>query len=87
MNNLSRREYQMAELIAAGLTNKQIAEKLIISIRTVETHIYNARIRLDAANRYELAKAVFGEVIPPPCHRCPQLLAAVQNSAPEKTND
>ena len=65
MNNehlpVSPREREIAELIAQGLTNREIADRLTISIRTVESHIYNARIKLDARNRHELARAVWGE--------------------------
>ncbi len=38
-NPLSRREEQIAVLIAAGLTNRQIARKLFIAERTAETHV------------------------------------------------
>lgn len=38
---LSERELQVLELIAAGLTNQDIAERLEISKRTVDNHISN----------------------------------------------
>jgi DNA-binding NarL/FixJ family response regulator len=37
---LTPQEYEIAELAAAGMTNKQIAQRLIMSPRTVSTHLY-----------------------------------------------
>ena len=45
-------------MVAAGLTNKAIAERLSISIRTVEGHIYHACTKLDVPDRTMLAHAV-----------------------------
>jgi DNA-binding CsgD family transcriptional regulator len=52
------REREIAVLVAAGLSNREIAERLTVSVRTVEGHIYRACIKLDAADRDELAKIV-----------------------------
>jgi DNA-binding CsgD family transcriptional regulator len=52
------REREVAALVAAGLSNREIAERLTVSIRTVEGHIYRACIKLDVADRDELAKLV-----------------------------
>lgn len=38
---ITEREYDVLELIAQGLTNKEIAEKLCVTINTVITHIHN----------------------------------------------
>ena len=38
---ISEKEYEVVRLLAAGLTNKEIAEKLCITIATVTTHIHN----------------------------------------------
>ena len=43
---VTAREREIAELIAAGLTNKEIAEQLTLSIRTVEGHVYRACFKL-----------------------------------------
>ena len=48
---LTPREAQMVELAARGLTNSEIAEKLVLSTRTVETHIYRAMRRLGVTDR------------------------------------
>ena len=56
---VTAREREIAGLVAKGLSNKQIAEKLTVSVRTVEGHIYRACIKLDVADRDDLAKLVW----------------------------
>lgn len=51
---LSEREKEVAELVVAGLTYKQIGDKLFISAKTVEHHVARIRQRLNCANRGEL---------------------------------
>ncbi|MGX9792540.1 LuxR C-terminal-related transcriptional regulator [Mycobacterium sp. MMS18-G62] len=55
---VSSREREVAGLVAAGLSNREIADQLTVSVRTVEGHIYRACIKLDAADRDELARIV-----------------------------
>ncbi|AFM18234.1 response regulator containing a CheY-like receiver domain and an HTH DNA-binding domain [Mycolicibacterium chubuense NBB4] len=55
---LTSREREVAELVAAGLTNREIAEQLTLSVRTVEGHVYRACFKLDVADRDELAKLI-----------------------------
>ena len=55
---LSPREYDIAVLVADGLTNRQIAETLTLSPRTVEGHIFRIRTRLGLPNRGELAQVI-----------------------------
>lgn len=55
---LSDREREIAILVSRGLTNRQIAESLVTSIRTVEGHIYRACLKLRLTNRSELADIV-----------------------------
>jgi DNA-binding NarL/FixJ family response regulator len=50
---LTPREAQMVELAARGLTNTEIAERLVLSRRTVETHIYRAMRKLGINDRRE----------------------------------
>lgn len=52
---LTRRERQIASLVAEGLTNRQIAERLVISIRTVDTHVQNVLARLGLSSRAQIA--------------------------------
>jgi DNA-binding CsgD family transcriptional regulator len=51
---LTTRESQMVELAAKGLTNAEIAERLVLSVRTVETHLYRAMGKLGVSDRREL---------------------------------
>jgi len=52
---LSQRETDVIRLIAAGKTDREIAEELIIAIRTVTTHVGNILNKTGAANRAEAA--------------------------------
>jgi predicted ATPase/DNA-binding CsgD family transcriptional regulator len=48
---LSSRELEIADLIARGLTNREIAERLIISTRTVESHVDHIKVKLGFGRR------------------------------------
>jgi len=50
---LTPREAQMVELAARGLTNTEIADRLVLSKRTVETHLYRAMRKLGINDRRE----------------------------------
>jgi DNA-binding NarL/FixJ family response regulator len=52
---LSRRQREVALLVAAGRTNRQIARALGITEKTVEVHLSQAMRRIDAHNRSEVA--------------------------------
>jgi len=52
---LTSREREIAGLVADGLTNHAIAERLVISDRTVESHIRNLTTKLGLANRTQVA--------------------------------
>jgi predicted ATPase/DNA-binding CsgD family transcriptional regulator len=52
---LSRREQQVAELVADGLSNRQIAERLFISERTAEGHVEHIRNKLGVSTRAQVA--------------------------------
>jgi DNA-binding NarL/FixJ family response regulator len=53
---LTRREKEVLELIADGMTNGEIAEKLFISVTTVDTHRKNLLAKFDAKNTASLIK-------------------------------
>jgi DNA-binding CsgD family transcriptional regulator/tetratricopeptide (TPR) repeat protein len=51
---LSAREREVADLVRQALTNREIAEELVLSERTVESHVRNILAKLGCANRVEL---------------------------------
>lgn len=53
--DLTPRERQVAELIAQGLTNRGIAQRLILSPRTVDGHVARLLTRIGATNRTQVA--------------------------------
>jgi hypothetical protein len=57
-----QQEYEVAMLAAAGLTNKQIGERLFLSHRTVAAHLYQAFPKLGVTSRAVLRDAL----APPP---------------------
>ena len=54
-SRLTRREAQVAALVAQGMTNKQIAAELVVSQRTAETHIENILTKLGYTSRAQIA--------------------------------
>lgn len=52
---LTEREFTVARLIATGMTNKEVAAALQLSVRTVENHVHRMLGKLGFANRAELA--------------------------------
>ena len=61
LSQLTRREYTVLELLAAGLTNAQIAEQLSVQESTVKFHVQNILQKLGAANRTEAAQVYYRE--------------------------
>ncbi len=58
---LTAREREVAELIAAGLSNPQIAEALVVSIRTVESHINKLMKKIGARERSDVRQYLIRE--------------------------
>ena len=50
-DGLSRREAEVLGMIAAGMTNREIADSLVVSERTVERHAVNAYAKIGARGR------------------------------------
>jgi two-component system, NarL family, response regulator LiaR len=48
---ISKREYEVLELISQGMSNQEIAERLFVSMSTVKTHVSNIFSKLDASRR------------------------------------
>jgi non-specific serine/threonine protein kinase len=61
---LTRREQEVTELIAGGLTNRQIAERLFIAQRTVDTHVGHILAKLGCSNRSQAAVLIGGRRLP-----------------------
>lgn len=59
--SLTPQEWQVARLAADGLTNKEIADRVYLSHRTVSTHLYHVYPKLGVTGRNQLAAAL-GEV-------------------------
>ena len=55
-DTLTQREREILKLIAQGHTNKEIAELLVLSVKTVENHRYSLMNKLNAHDRGELIK-------------------------------
>jgi DNA-binding CsgD family transcriptional regulator len=58
MAALTRAEREVVELVAAGGTNRRVAEQLFLSPHTVNTHLRNAFVKLGVRSRVELARLV-----------------------------
>jgi DNA-binding NarL/FixJ family response regulator len=51
---LTTREREVVELAAMGLSNKEIADRLVVGVRTVEGHLHRAYVKLGITSRAEL---------------------------------
>ena len=58
VESLTSSERRAAELAASGLTNKQIAQSLFVTVKTVEAHLSAAYDKLDIESRRQLAEAL-----------------------------
>lgn len=50
---ISKRELEVLELLAQGLTNQQIADKLFVSLNTIKSHTSNLFLKLEVSRRTE----------------------------------
>ncbi|TQS19092.1 response regulator transcription factor, partial [Microbispora sp. KK1-11] len=57
---LTPSETRVAGLAATGLTNRQIAQRLYVTVKTVEVHLSNAYQKLGVRRRNELGKILTG---------------------------
>lgn len=58
VHELTRRERQIALLVDEGHSNREIAARLFLSVRTVESHVYQARAKVGAVSRNDLGRIV-----------------------------
>jgi DNA-binding CsgD family transcriptional regulator len=52
---LTEREFEVAQLVAAGLTNRQIAQQLVLAPKTISAHVTHILTKLGAGRRAEIA--------------------------------
>ena len=57
-DRLTRREREVASMAAAGASSREIAAKLVLSVRTVDNHLQNAYSKLGVTSRDELARVL-----------------------------
>jgi DNA-binding CsgD family transcriptional regulator len=57
---ITDREREIVNLVAAGLSNRQIADRLVVSVRTVEGHLYRIFAKLGIEHREQLIHLVTG---------------------------
>ena len=56
VDSLTRRELEVLRLLARGYTYREIAERLFISVKTVETHASNILRKTQTSNRHQLTR-------------------------------
>ena len=56
LDQLTQREREVLRLLARGYAYKEIASRLFISVKTVETHVSAVLRKLQLSNRYELSR-------------------------------
>lgn len=67
---LTRRETEILQLVAAGLSNKEIAAQLVITEGTVKNHVHNALEKLHLSNRTQAAAYTVAQgLVSPPSER------------------
>jgi NarL family two-component system response regulator LiaR len=65
MINLTERERQVLAAMVDGLNNKQIAEKLTVSLSTIKSHVSNILLKLSITSRTEaVAIALRNSIVP-----------------------
>jgi DNA-binding NarL/FixJ family response regulator len=60
LGTLTRGERRVVELAASGLTNRQIAQRLAVTVKAVEWHLSNAYRKLAVSSRVQLAGVLYG---------------------------
>lgn len=62
--DLTRRERDIANLAATGLSNREIAERLVLSKRTVDNHLHQVYVKLGISGRAELSELLESRALP-----------------------
>ncbi|WSQ12847.1 LuxR C-terminal-related transcriptional regulator [Streptomyces sp. NBC_01231] len=76
-NVLSRREQDVTALVVQGLTNRQIAARIHVSVRTVETHVRHIKTVLGLRSRAHIAAWAAEQGTAPAGHTCATALPAL----------
>jgi DNA-binding NarL/FixJ family response regulator len=76
LEELTAREREVMGLVAMGLTNREIAERLVVSPATAKTHVSRAMLKLHAHDRAQLVVLAYQTRLVEPRHPAPALLAA-----------
>jgi predicted ATPase/DNA-binding CsgD family transcriptional regulator len=63
--SLTRREHEIAARVAEGMSNREIAERLVISKRTVDAHVEHILAKLGVSSRVQIANWIQAAVPPP----------------------
>ncbi len=62
---ISKREYEVLELMSSGLSNQEIADKLFVSLNTIKSHASNLFLKLEVSRRTQaIQKAKVLRLIP-----------------------
>ena len=62
LDELSKRELEVAHLVATGLSNAEISDCLCISVLTVKDHVHNTLRKLKLSSRTKMAAALNGHL-------------------------
>jgi len=54
-DDLTRREREILDLVALGMSNRAIADELVVSLHTVRNHVQHVLTKLDAHSKHEAA--------------------------------
>ena len=60
---LSPAERAVTDLLLRGMSNKAIADELVLSVRTIESHVSHALLKTGCRNRLELAMWLLGHQV------------------------
>jgi DNA-binding NarL/FixJ family response regulator len=68
IRTLTEREREVVGLVAEGLSNDEIAERLVVSPATARTHVSRAMVKLNARDRAQLVVFAYQSGLGPPAH-------------------
>jgi len=80
-DRLSVREVEVVQLVASGATNEEIARRLVLSPRTIQSHVENATRKTATRNRTELAVLAVTEGLVPAKHEPAETASAESPAA------